>query len=197
MKKIILVVLFVAAMLGLGLLLFKFSNQNPAGQAATEADPVKNDFSHVPTGGQLLGNLKKASLDALNAEGNVLHIHQHLDIIINGQQIAIPANIGVGGGFISPIHTHDGSGILHVESPVKKDFTLGQFFKEWNVDLSDKQIGNNVVDDARKLIVGVNGSTVENPSDYVLKEHDEIEIWYGKKDENPTLIKDYKFPAEL
>jgi hypothetical protein len=29
------------------------------------------------------------------------------------------------------LHTHDGTGIIHIESPIKRDFTLGQFFDIW------------------------------------------------------------------
>lgn len=118
----------------LRVLLFIYGNTTP-GQENAQNDTVSNDFTHVPTGGSLLGNLQNADLEPLSAEGTVMHIHQHLDIIINGKTVTIPPDIGVTSGFISPIHTHDGSGIIHIESPVKKDFTLGQFFKEWNIDL--------------------------------------------------------------
>jgi hypothetical protein len=196
MKKIIIITLIIAAVLGLGILLSIYGNK-PAGQPTAENDTVSNDFTHVPSGNQLAGNLQKAGLEALSAEGTVMHIHQHLDIIVNGTPVTVPAEVGIGSSFISPIHTHDTSGILHVESPVKKDFTLGQFFTEWNISFDDNHIGKYGSDDTHKLIIAVNGSPIVNVQNYVLKPHDEIEVWYGNKSDNPTLIKDYAFTGGL
>ncbi len=196
MKKIITITVIVLAALGAAVLLFVYGNKTPQ-QEAAQNDTVINDFSHVPGGGQLLGNMQKAGLEALSSEGTAMHIHQHLDIVINGKPVSIPADIGVASGFISAIHTHDGSGILHIESPVKKDFTLSQFFKEWNVDFDDSRIGSFAVDQNHKLIMAVNGVPITNTQNYVLKAHDEIEIWYGNKTDNPNLIKDYSFIGGL
>lgn len=40
----------------------------------------------------------------------------------------------------NPIHTHDDTGIIHIESPVKRDFTLADFFAVWNKPFSKDQI---------------------------------------------------------
>ena len=196
MKKAIIIICIIVATLGAGVLLSIYGNKAP-GQATAQNDTVSNDFTHVPAGGQLLGNMQKAGLEALSSEGTAMHIHQHLDIVIKGKTIPVPADIGVASGFISAIHTHDGSGILHIESPVKKDFTLNQFFKEWNMDFDDTHIGSYAADQNNKLIVAVNGSPINNVQNYVVKPHDEIEIWYGNKNDAPSLIKDYTFPSGL
>lgn len=77
--------------------------------------------------------LRALGLAPLREEGQVVHIHQHLDLFVDGKQVTVPANIGIdaGGGFISDLHTHDTSGIMHVESPTQRSFTLGQFFAVW------------------------------------------------------------------
>jgi hypothetical protein len=193
MKKIIIISVIILVVLGFSVLLFVYGNK-PPGQPTVENDTVSNDFTHVPSGSQLASNLQKAGLEALSAEGTVMHIHQHLDIIVNETPVTVPADIGVASGFISPIHTHDSSGILHVESPVKKDFTLGQFFTEWNVNFDDNHIGRYGSDDTHKLIVAVNGTPITDVAKYILKGHDEIEAWYGDKTANPSLIKSYNFP---
>ena len=74
-------------------------------------------------------------LPALTAEGEALHTHQHIDIYVDGQPVVVPAYIGINAteGFLSPIHTHDSTGIIHVESPTVRDFTLGEFFDVWGV----------------------------------------------------------------
>lgn len=187
MKKIILIVVIVLAVVGLGYFLF---NQ--------DSKPVfTNDFGSVPKDTALLANLNSANLDALSSEGTVMHIHEHLDIIINNQTIVIPAEIGIGTSFISPMHTHDATGVIHIESPVVKDFRLGQFFQEWGIDFSDNKIGNNIVDQNHKLIIAVNGKQITDAANYVFKAHDEIEIWYGDAKSNPALIKSYDFPQGL
>ena len=184
MKKFIAIVVILAVIVGLGIY---FANQS-------SKPAVLNDFSAVPNDTQLMNNMKKAGLDQLATEGTVLHIHQHLDIIVNGQSITIPAGIGIGSTFISPLHIHDTSNILHVESPVQKDFTLGQFFDEWGVDFNNNCIATNCADDTHKLVMFVNGNPVTDLRGYVLKSHDEIYIWYGPKDQNPDVIKSYNFP---
>ncbi len=193
MKTISIIIITLAVVMGAGYLLFTKGN-------TPLEDKIKNqpgDFSHVPNESELQAGLKNAQLEALSAEGNVLHIHQHLDITINGQNIIVPANIGIATTFISPLHTHDTGGIIHIESPVNKDFTLGQFFTEWGIKFDDSCISTFCTDDSHKIVVGVNSQPVSNPKDYVLKSHDEIHIWYGSSTDNPAFIPNFLFPSGL
>lgn len=151
----------------------------------------------APSETELLNNMSAAGLTPLQVEGTLLHTHQHLDIIVNGNNVVVPAEIGVGSNFISPLHTHDSTGVIHVESPVVKDFTLGQFFKEWGVTLNNNCLDNYCTNASSSLIVAVNGKPIVNPQDYILQQHDEIEVWYGKKTENPSFIKSYNFAPGL
>jgi hypothetical protein len=81
--------------------------------------------------------LQAIGLPALSSQGTALHIHQHLDLYVAGKRVTIPADIGIvqtaSGVLFSPIHTHDTSGIIHVESPTVRPFTLGEFFDVWGV----------------------------------------------------------------
>ncbi len=187
MKKLLIIIGVLVVVIGFGIFLANESNK-PA---------IYNDFTHVPGSSELLNNLNKAGLDALGAEGTVLHIHQHLDIMVNGKNIPVPGEVGIGSDFISPIHTHDDSGVIHVESPVQKDFKLGQFFDEWGVTLNNNCVGTYCADSNNKLVAAVNGKQISDPQNYVLKAHDEIEIWYGPKSQTPELVKSYNFPAGL
>jgi hypothetical protein len=66
------------------------------------------------------------------AEHFVSHIHTHLDIFINGKESVVPSNIGIiPDNCIYWLHTHDDTGIIHIESPDDRSFTLGQFFDVW------------------------------------------------------------------
>ena len=128
-----------------------------------------------------------------------LHIHTHLDIFINGKQFNVPSQIG-----IKPyerclywMHTHDDSGIIHIESPEKRDFTLGQFFDIWNEKFNNTQILNNTVNGNNALSVYVNGHKVTgmNYRDIKLHAHDEIAIVYGNPPAN--IPSKYDFPQGL
>lgn len=61
--------------------------------------------------------------------------HNHTKLVVNNQNqsLTIPAGIGiVPNECIFWLHTHDDSGIIHVESPTKVSFSLGQFLRVWN-----------------------------------------------------------------
>jgi hypothetical protein len=42
------------------------------------------------------------------------------------------------------LHTHDENGIIHIESPIKKDFTPGQFFDLWKRKLNNTQVFDSI-----------------------------------------------------
>lgn len=44
------------------------------------------------------------------------HFHPHLAIIVDGAQEDIPTNMGVLNNCMAEIHTHDGTGTIHVET---------------------------------------------------------------------------------
>jgi len=90
------------------------------------------------------------------SEQTLFHIHTHLTIFVNGQARQVPAGIGIPGAvstqsnagpFVESgtcfywLHTHAADGIVHIESPVKRTFTLGNFFDEWGQTLGPDQVG--------------------------------------------------------
>src|SRR3989338_3367275 len=72
----------------------------------------------------LAARLAADSMEGSTMEGQVLHIHQHLDIFVHGVPVAVPANIGINAveRWLSHVHVHDTSGIIHVEAPFKATF---------------------------------------------------------------------------
>ena len=108
------------------------------------------------------------------------HIHPKLSIIIDGATQAIPENIGVKNNCMNPLHTHDASGMIHVESPVQKDFTLGDFFAVWGKTFSKDQILDTVVTTPAKLTVRVNGTSVDTYENTIMNDKNQIEIEYKK-----------------
>ena len=101
------------------------------------------------TGGQ---GQQVAGLNCLKQLGEPFHHHVQLSFFVNGQQLAMPFGVGMylpGGGksgyiyhqnCLYFVHTHDRTGIIHIESKVDQPYTLGMLFKLWGEPLSDTQI---------------------------------------------------------
>jgi hypothetical protein len=144
--------------------------------------------------GLLPQRLRPSGLDALTMEGTALHHHEHLDLYVNGRSVVVPALVGIDqqAGFLTELHTHDASGIIHVESPVQRSFTLGQFFCEWGVKLSATCLGPY----RGTLSWWVNGVRRHgNPAQLTLRQHQEIVIAAGSP---PTRVPgSFNFPTGL
>ena len=151
----------------------------------------------------LASRLKTIGLPALPEEGTVLHIHQHIDIFVNGVAVAIPSGIGInrGSGFIASVHTHNASGIIHIESPTVQTFTLGQFFDIWGVKfgtVGTDCLGSYCVGDDKNLRVYVNGTLYAGDlRSLELKDHQEIVVTYGTERQLPNPIPvSYSFESQ-
>jgi hypothetical protein len=78
-----------------------------------------------------------AVIDGVGCASSVqYHIHALLSIYQDGTRLALPGSIGRNGHCDYDMHTHDGSGVMHIETNVAKTFTLGQFFALWGQPLS-------------------------------------------------------------
>ena len=84
-----------------------------------------------------------ARLDVLDlpAEGVAQHLHVPLYVYVDGEAVTVPTNLGISASAVSPLHTHDELGTLHVESAAVQDFTLGQAFDVWGVRLDADCLG--------------------------------------------------------
>jgi hypothetical protein len=150
----------------------------------------------------LEARLSAIGLPALSAEGTELHVHQHLDLYVNGTKQVVPAEIGIITSpqvVFSPLHTHDTSGIVHVESPTIRSFTLGEFFEVWGVRFTPTCIGGYCTQGDRTLGVYVDGQLATgDPTTLELFAHEEIVVTYGTKAELPEPIPpSYTFPPGL
>jgi hypothetical protein len=93
------------------------------------------------------------------AQTTAYHVHVLVRVYVDGQQERLPAGAGIAAprfaehlstglfvdnnynGCLYWLHVHSDDGIIHVESPVKKTFDLGQFFDIWGQPLSPTQVG--------------------------------------------------------
>jgi hypothetical protein len=129
------------------------------------------------------------------------HVHAHLDVFVNGHPVEIPGGIGIeitdpavqrfGSGYggipeegceqacISPLHTHDPDGVIHIEAPSEARFTLGQFFKELAIRLDASCVDEFCTPDV-PVAVFVDGQLQSgDPADIVLRDSLEIAIAIG------------------
>ena len=114
---------------------------------------------------------------ALPSNKMLLHIHPILTVTSNGISVPVPANIGIGQTSnaedtllygdhsldkygmqgMSPLHTHDAKGTIHVESNTVRDYTLGEFLDIWGLNINGKTVqatvNGNPVTDFRNIIL--------------------------------------------
>lgn len=117
----------------------------------------------------------------------IMHIHSNLNVTVNGKSLIVPNGIGINStlwndhsldkfgterkttifGMItsamSPLHTHDSSGTIHVESTEYRNYTLGQFLNIWGKPL-----------EGSKVILFIDGNSTENYSNYILKDREKM-----------------------
>jgi hypothetical protein len=146
----------------------------------------------------------QAGLKPQPKEFLAVHVHAHLDVFVDGTRVTVPAGIGIQisdpavrsmalpdgsmsyGGIalcndpcISPLHTHDTSGILHTETATARSNTLGEFFTEWGVTL-DRTCVATYCSPATNIAIFVDGAPVTtDPRAIELTDHREIAIVIG------------------
>jgi hypothetical protein len=142
-------------------------------------------------GKTLRARLDRLGLPVLGAEQLDYHIHAHLDIFIRGVQIPVPALVGIDvtDEFLTVLHTHDATGIVHIESSTNHHYQLGDFFGVWGVRLTGTCIGTYCARQSAIVRTWVNGKPFKgNPAGIVMHEHDEIVLSVGTKADLPKPI---------
>ncbi|MFL6322480.1 MAG: hypothetical protein ACJ72Q_18660 [Nitrososphaeraceae archaeon] len=109
----------------------------------------------------------------------VLHIHPHLDVTADSTPMIIPQNVGIdvslwkdhsidkyGMQGMAPLHTHDTSGTIHVESNTNRPYTLGQFLDIWaGLNLNGKTVSATV-----------DGKSISDYRNILLKDGEQISL---------------------
>ncbi|UWE08033.1 hypothetical protein [Actinacidiphila bryophytorum] len=177
----------------------KDAADSPSTAGGGDNKPVASSVNW-PAPADASAQVKAAGLPMLGQEGQVLHIHSHLDVFVDGKAVTVPAEIGidVAKQQISPLHTHDTSGVVHIESPVQADFTLGQFMTEWNVPIGNDVLGTFKTGGGKELHVYVNGKEqTGDPAKIKLGAHDEIAVVYGAPADKVQVPSTYSWPEGL
>ena len=123
------------------------------------------------------------------------HIHAHLDIYVDGKPFVVPSQIGIDpeGRCLYWLHTHDDSGVIHIESPIEREFSIGNFIDIWDQTFNNTNLfdNNNVNDTKSALRMFVKGVEVPTGTDFrniSIGAHDEIALVIGP-------IQDDKIPS--
>ena len=136
----------------------------------------KQQQQTVPVGETVAG----VSCDAM--EGQRVHIHQHLVLLDHGNPVPIPANVGrpLVRQCLYWIHTHTPDGIIHIESPTARTFTLAEFFTIWGQPLSRTQVASMKAGKNAPIKIWVDGKPYTgDPRKIQLTAHADIVIEAG------------------
>ena len=96
-----------------------------------------------------------------------MHIHPRLELVVNSQSVTVPGDLGIDTAACNQamhlLHTHDASGILHIEGYEPFTPTAGLIFEVWNISYPDDESLLPLFDDATNVTVTVNGITTNAP----------------------------------
>jgi len=111
----------------------------------------------------------------------IMRIHPHLTLRVNGNQVGVPAGIGINPSLwadhsldkygtlnppAAPIHTQTSDGTLYVESNTVRDFTFGDFMKISGLDKVN----------ITTIKMTVDGQPVSDYKNHVLKDGEQIVV---------------------
>jgi hypothetical protein len=193
--------LIVVAVVGIIVALVATSgSKKAASSASTSGSGAETDLlaTPAPWPPQYAGLLNRIVGAHFPPYGTNYHVHSVLQIYIEGKQVPLASQIGIDQqeSYLAPLHTHDSSGIIHMEATEPYPFKLSQFFTVWGVKFTPSQIGAYKAGNGNVLALYANGTQVANPTEYTMKPHDRLVLNYGKP---KTFVKEFSFtwPAGL
>ncbi len=182
-RRVTIILIAVAIVVAVGLVAYFFINGQSNSSTQTVVDP---NFQPI---------------DGIYCDANEqlsYHIHVLLTIYINGQQVSVPQGVGIAPGS-SPsclywLHTHDTSGIVHIESPTTRLYTLQNFLDIWQSFQAQQISFPTQLASSSGWTIYVNGKVVTGDFKSVsLNPHDLITIMYNSPNAKPVTT--YNWPA--
>jgi hypothetical protein len=116
------------------------------------------------------------------------HIHTQLRVYVDGLLVPVPAKIAFDPAkrIVAGLHTHDQSGVIHLEADKPFKATLGDVFYLWGLRLAANEVGGLRDDGDERVQAFVNGKPISDPAAHVLRKDDNIVVGYGKPGTFPT-----------
>ena len=109
-------------------------------------------------------------LACINGSGAAYHWHTQLTISSGGNPVTIPADIGISLTCMQILHTHDTSGLIHIEPDTQEQariYTIGDFFRVWGKSFDSP------------MRMTVNGTAVSPSPDVGLYNNEAIVLEYA------------------
>ena len=162
----------------------------PLGPAGPEGPPLETGANLAPASSPQPGQTVDG-ISCQSGEQVAFHIHTRLTVFVDGKQRTVPYGVGIANPRLQPglgtpfvasgscfswLHTHAADGIIHIESPVQRTYTLGNFFDIWGQPLTASQVGP----EKGKVTALYNGQVwTGNPRDIPLGSHTQIQLEVG------------------
>jgi hypothetical protein len=143
----------------------------------------------------------EARLEAIGApilrrEGQAVDRHVQVEVMVDGQRVLVPDTIGINGteiqggvmstGFVTEMHTHDRSGLVHIHAEAERPFLLGEFFDVWGVAFDADRIGGACASGDRTVRVLVDGTEAGgDPRSVEMTDGSTIVVAIGTPDQLP------------
>ena len=132
----------------------------------------------------------------LRREGQAVDRHIQVEVLVDGQRVLVPDAIGIDGteiqggvmstGFVTEMHTHDRSGLVHIHAGAERPFPLGEFFDVWGVAFGADRIGGECASGDRTVRVIVDGTQASgDPRSVEMSDGSTIVVAIGTPDQLP------------
>ena len=132
--------------------------------------------------------LRALGLPPLGPEVTRVHFHVNLVVFVHGRQVPVPVGIGIQLRplKLAEIHTHSGSGTIHVEAARPRHFTLGMVFDVWGVRFTGTCLGGYCRSVPDRIRVFVDGHPFDgDPTQLDLADGQVIVVVFGAEDQLP------------
>ena len=180
-RRIALISVIAVIAIAVGLTAYLIANaQSPNGQNLPQVQETPVNPSYPAVDG----------INCDQLEQTAYHIHAHLSIYINGQLSLIPQNTGIAPDLSCYywLHTHDTTGVIHIEAPAKTTPTLGNFLDIWDNEFSSLGYPIQLADPSNWQ-VWVGGIPYHgNFRNILLKAHELITLAYNSPNVKPDTI---------
>ena len=134
--------------------------------------------SGVPANQNQADNISTNNIPCLTS--GAFHVHPRLTILLDGEEVPLPANIGVSPGCVQELHTHEPDGVIHAESDSDKGYTLADFLGLLGLPLDQAGLVTRLT---------IDGEFNDNDTNFVLRDGQEIILEY-------ITLPDFGAPSE-